>query len=87
MPTSDPHDWHPELAGPRDSQLAAQFGALIIGADGVSEEPAPSTRLERANRVWDAQESGEITEAEAYLQIRELMLEAIAEAEDEEDAG
>ena len=84
MPTSDPRDWHPELAGPRDSQLATQFAALIVGADGVADEPAPGSRLARAMRVWDAQEAGELNDVEAYLQIRDLMREAIAEAEAED---
>lgn len=89
MPTSDPRDWHPERAGRRDPQLAAQFASLVIGADGVpsDEQPAPGSRLERANRVCDAQEAGELTDVEAYLKIRDLIREAIAEAEADEDAG
>ena len=56
-----------------------------MGADGVPshERPAPGSRLERANRVWDAQESGQLSDAEAYKQICDLMREAIAEAEAE----
>lgn len=56
---------------------------MVIQADGVADEPAPGSRPARAMRVWDAQESGRLTDAEAYLQICDLMREAIAEAEAE----
>jgi hypothetical protein len=67
--------------GPRDPQLAAEFGAVLLGGQLSDGPPDPDSRLGRANVIYDRYEAGEITEAETYDQIKEIVREAMIEAE------
>ena len=69
------------LEGPRDLRLAAEFGAVLIGGRFSDGPPDPTSRLGRADAIEARMEAGEITREEAYAQIKEIVHEAMSEAD------
>jgi hypothetical protein len=67
--------------GPRDLQLAAEFGALLVGGRLTDGPPDPDSRLGRADAIWARCDAGDITEEDAHEQIKEIMREAMSEAD------
>lgn len=66
---------------PRDLQLAAEFGAVLVGGTLSDGPPDPSSRLGRADAIQARCEAGEITEEDAFEQIKAIVREAMSEAD------
>ena len=73
--TDAPHE------GPRDLRLAAEFGAVLLGGRLSDGPPDPDSRLGRANAILDRCDTGEISEEEAYEQVKDIVREAMNEAD------
>jgi hypothetical protein len=67
--------------GRRDPQLAAEFGAFLVGGQLTDGPPDPGSRLGRADAIQARLEAGEITEEDAHEQVKEIAREAMSEAD------